>query len=46
MNNRLIPVKNAWVKYQMSSREERLGRVEAAISRTDGIQIKVKWAWQ
>ncbi|MGZ8934582.1 MAG: DEAD/DEAH box helicase [Methylobacter sp.] len=43
MNNRLIPVQNAWVKYQMPSGDERLGRVEAAIPRTDGIQIKVKW---
>lgn len=43
MNNRLIPVQNSWVKYLTTSGEEKLGRVEAAIPRTDGIQIKVKW---
>lgn len=43
MNKRLIPVQNAWVKYQMPSGEERFGRVETAIPRTEGIQVKVKW---
>lgn len=43
MNNRLIPVQNSWVKYLTASGEEKLGRVEAAIPRGDGIQIKVKW---
>lgn len=43
MNNRLIPVQNAWVKYSMPSGDERFGRVEAAIPRTEGIHIKVKW---
>ncbi len=43
MNNRLIPVQNSWVKYLTTSGEERLGRVEAAIPRVEGVQIKVKW---
>jgi ERCC4-related helicase len=43
MNKRLIPVQNAWVKYTLSTGEERFGRVEATIPREDGIQVKVKW---
>jgi ERCC4-related helicase len=43
MTKRLIPVQNSWVKYSATSGEEKLGRVEAAIPRTDGIHIKVKW---
>jgi ERCC4-related helicase len=43
MNKRLVPVQNAWVKYMLSSGQERLGRVEAIVPRQDGIHIKVKW---
>ncbi|MDD5632548.1 MAG: DEAD/DEAH box helicase, partial [Methylococcales bacterium] len=43
MNKQLIPVQNAWVKYTLSSGQERLGRVEATIPRQDGIHVKVKW---
>lgn len=41
--NRLIPVHNAWVKLTHLNGDEKIGRVEAAIPRTDGIHIKVKW---
>ena len=40
---RLIPVKNAWVKCIHGSDNEKIGRVEAAIPRNDGVYIKVKW---
>lgn len=43
MNKQLIPVQNAWVKYTLSSGQERLGRVQATILRQDGIHVKVKW---
>jgi superfamily II DNA or RNA helicase len=43
MNKQLIPVQNAWVKFTLSSGQERFGRVEATIPRKDGIQVKVKW---
>lgn len=41
--NRLIPVQNAWVKWTHHNGDEKIGRVEAAIPRTDGIHVKVKW---
>ena len=43
MNNQLIPVQNAWVKYILPSGQERLGRVEATVPREGGIHVKVKW---
>jgi len=43
MNNQLIPTHNAWVKYTLSSGQERFGRVETCITRDDGIYVNVKW---
>lgn len=43
MNDRLIPVPNAWVKYILASGDEKFGRVEAVIPDKENIQIKVKW---
>jgi len=43
MYKQLIPVQNAWVKFTLSSGQERLGRVETSIPRDDGIHVKVKW---
>ncbi len=40
MNKQLIPVQNAWVKFTLSSGQERFGRVEATLPRKDGIQVK------
>ncbi len=41
--NRLIPVQNSWVKWTHQNGAEKIGRVEAAIPRTDGVHVKVKW---
>lgn len=46
MKNRLLPVKHSWVKQSLPNGDERVGRVEMAIDRSDSVQVTVKWFGQ